>query len=585
MRAGEYYYFEAETHLSLLKSLQYSIEIGHQNYSNKVASYLVLHTKYIIKTHPLLNSADRMITEFYPQASQEIIAILNTYGHTKSDLISIDNNLKSLLKKVSVNYIDNIVNCIASFIGCKHQLQIHQKDIDYNAKLIFSYFYLNDYSRADISRFVSKLLEKGVKRYGDKIYIEGVIPINLHTRLIQHNVTNAPYDDILFKEIEMYFKNRSTIQQIKGFVDLAKYEKHKHTFIFKIDGASIKENEININGMRLIKTEHFRKLYESSLKYDSVNNFLDASSVLIEYSTQAHSQTLAEDEALSEVKTKIDRIGFILDKHLNLNTLGYIVKTNNELLWVNDIAERVSISEWDIKAIQNRDTAVNNPEFRKFLLSKENILAEAHAEINIEKSIHGYSKFLEQLTKNNLNGIDSLGGIPPKVLAMVYILILSEHKSLKRTIRSWGYNAIINSIPHPRIGKENKVELQDFMGRKTLPSLSEMNKRFKHPHTRYRFKMVNDSRKNLSEIEAFHYYIRHLLMLVRYRNIQEHMSTGEKQYAKKLILSFNSLFARALNYISIELNKPQNIGLSAEEVVHNIVKEGKTKVDSLNISF
>src|SRR5207253_1463590 len=102
-------------------------------------------------------------------------------------------------------------------------------------------------------------------------------------------------------------------------------------------------------------------------------------------------------------------------------------------------------------------------------------------------------------------------------------------------------------------------------------------------HTNYRIKTAYDSKNSAPRVEAFHYYVRFLLMLNRYRNIQEHMSINEKQYARKLKLSINVLLLRVLGFISMELNKTSNGGLTAEQVVKNLILEGKAKFDELNI--
>ena len=72
------------------------------------------------------------------------------------------------------------------------------KDMKYLSKLIFSYFYLQGYTRKAISSFVSGLLNKQYEKEEEKIYVYGALPNDLYQRLAAHNESDEKFNQTLF---------------------------------------------------------------------------------------------------------------------------------------------------------------------------------------------------------------------------------------------------------------------------------------------------------------------------------------------------------------------------------------------------
>ena len=119
------------------------------------------------------------------------------------------------------------------------------------------------------------------------------------------------------------------------------------------------------------------------------------------------------------------------------------------------------------------------------------------------------------------------------------------------------------------------------MKQKLLPKLLRI---LKHEHTLYRVKSAHKYNEQLNYTEAFHYYTRISLMLLKYRNIQEHAIKEDEHFKRRLKITVNTFFYRILQSIYIELKQPANVSLSVTEVIDNLVKRGKTLADNHNIS-
>lgn len=576
MKAGEYGWFEVESHLTLFESLLYFVSSEIDNNSPTFAGFTLSQVQYILKTHPLASSTDFLIQKYYSTVLPHFAVIQSQVQPYIPALVQVKTELEQILKILEQNYVENIVRGAAQLICCKHKLKKHLGGFEYWAKLLFTHFHItNGYARTDIASFVRQLLEKTVERDGDRIYIDSPIPTPLRKKLTEHNVTEAAFKQELFDEISNYFEKRNVFQQVEGLLSLAEREKYHYSFLFRVHGIYMREDELEIHGIKFTSTHHFKKVNKPRLKFDDVKQFLIEPSAIVEYSAPGLSQDEALRSAIQELKLKLDRIGFLTGKRLLLNPSHYLVHVKNQdIYWLNDNEERSPLDTWDADIVLERDKLINVAAYNAFLNDKESILVAAAAEENVNMSLHGYSKFIEQISKHSMNGLGD-GSVGKKNLAFAYLLLGLEQHQSKRDMARWAYNVINNSDACSLDATGFTLDdHKDFSRRKIIPSISEMYSRFKHAHTRFRLRKIT-KRTVQSDIDAFYYYVRFTVYLTKYRNLGEHLNSTEERLARKLKLSAHSLCVRVLQAVIRELRKPVNAIKTAAQIVKEMIHRGE----------
>lgn len=593
--AGEHADFETETHLSVINSLVYLIEEAISNPDPKFTPYTIKHAQYLLEHHPLLNSEDAIIKKFYSGIQINIDAISNLVidkSNLSINLTEISSNLKAIQQLVSTNYLEGLVSEIIKCIVCKHKLNKHKDVLNYFAKLLVSYYYFNGYSRKRISNFFKNILDSDVEVAGKQIGADSPVPWDLYQKLVQHNRSENAFDQELYSQLEDYFEKRTMKQQVEGFLHLSKYEKNEFTFYFKLEGVYYKASSQLIDGIKLISTENFIREYSEYLNdvgriyvTEPLKSFLTKSSALVEIKTQAYSLSDASEIAISILKEKVGRIGFYLNKKLQLETFEYINKHKNGDLHLREFQERVHLMEWDFASVKTRSLGNLKAEFSDYFLKLENVLIQAWIEPEINKALHIYSKFTEQLTKGlNINNDknSSKYSIPNKIMCATYLLLLQEKQRFNNTVKIWGFNVVINAHHNNNILK-NPIDRVKLGNNNKLYSLSKLSRILNHQHTLYRVKSAHKYDEKVNYTNAFHYYTRINLMLLKYRNIQEHSIKEDEHFKRRLKITVNTFFYRILQSVYIELKQSSNANFSVCEVMDNLVKKGKTIVDSHNI--
>jgi hypothetical protein len=578
-KAGEFYDFEIETHMSLVSYLQYCIKTNNESRTK----FLIKQIKYVCRTHPFCKKNDLILKKYYPNVLIWLQAIIEQEGLTENSLTSIDKKLEMIESEMSKTYFSNVVKELLRYITCKHKLNSHKYELNYSAQIIFSHFYLNGYSRENISNFTGKLLSKKLQKDRDKIRTDAPLPSKLYKKLVIHNRTNKPFNQTLYNEIENFLKSRTIQQQVEGLLDFSNSEKYNYFFIFKVNGIWLNSEKEVIHGITFLDTLKFKKKINKKRQYNGVFDFMSIPSVLIEYHAKGHSQDEAVKQAISELRTKLNRIGLVLNKYLHLDTSAYIIPfdESNKSYFLNELNERNSLYEWDIKALSKREKLTKRNAFNRFLLEKERSLSEAIGEQNIEYSLHLFSKFLELISKDSLQNIKSRGGIQDKVLAASYILLLDEKHIYRGVVRNWAHNLLLNTAHAERKFISNE-KMNKVINSKFYISLSENRKIFKQEHALYRVKKALRF-SNESNVEAFNYYIRYFSILIQYRNVNEHLNKSEEQISRKLILSASILLNRIFRSIIKEFSKKSNKYLSPNEIINSLILEGKSKADNLGI--
>lgn len=589
LKSGEYYHYEVETHISILEHLMFYAngEIESDKKDKKRIKYTIQNITFILKTHPLFQKEDGIISidkERYNQIRSLINQIIHIDTFVYDKLQMISQSIEDIKKLIAPSYLNDIVNSLFSMVNCSHTLNHHKKGFEYLAKLVFSHFYLKGHSRDRISGFINRLLDNKIYRQEERMYTDAPLPEKLYQRLIKHNKSGGPFDQKLFNDIQFFLTNRDLKQQIDGLIFLDRYNKYPFTFIFRVDGILIRESEFELMGIQFIQIKHFINQYsKKQLEYTDDFFSLNNRSVLTKISTEAYTQDDAVYLSLKSLREKLAKIARRIKGHFSISQEGYtfpISEQKGEKFWINPMPELCKLSKYDAIKIQYFEHNINKSPHKKLYVQLEAIITEAYIENNINLSLHYYRKFMQTLFEHiDTSGISAKNGIPKEIRVIALLLMYFERKEFKNGIRLWAQNRVIASMQFGNIDSINKFEhrIQETHGK--IP-INELIENTDQEHTIHEARKAIYYSKKVDEKKAYDYYVRQLLFIKQYRDKHEHANNNNDQIARKLHLYSYKIMNRLLANCFKELNRKKHKDLTHSTILRSTIDANIQKFES-----
>ncbi|MDX2361998.1 MAG: hypothetical protein QNK23_14405 [Crocinitomicaceae bacterium] len=588
LKSGEYYHYEVENHLSLLRNLIFFAK-GEIDSITPKADRLrntIKQIQYILKTHPLFQKEDGILsTELDRQVQIEKLLkeILNEPFKNKENLIKIREKLRGIEAVISPTYVDDLIQSLYSMVNCSHKLNHHKKGFEYLSRLVFSHFYNEGHSRERINGFIRKLLAKDITRQGDRIYTEAPLPPDLYQRLINHNTTEAPFSQTLSDDIQEYLDKRTLKQQIDGFVHISRYKKYPFKYIFRVDAIMIWSDSFELLDLSVFDINKFVKDHSDN-ELEFAKDFLERPnhSVLIEVCVDAYSHDEAVYVALSTLKQKLGILARRTRGRFSINQTGYTFRpSKGEQYWINTMPEPWKLSQFDIEHVEYMERKIASSQYKELYVQLENILTEGYVEDNINLSLHHFRRFMQVLFDNiNTEGISNDSGVPKEIRVLAFLLVSFERDRFISEIHLWATNIVTNlSGPFGAGGDSANNLRQRIRETNGNITLTELVASVEQEHTKYEAKKAKYYSKKVDEQDVFEYYSRQLLFIKQYRDKHEHATFLDDQIARKLNLYSYKLMNRLLEYSFKELNKKKNKGISHQVALRNIVDSVLNKLE------
>lgn len=592
LKSGEFYHYEIENHLSLINHLLFMIDAEIIRNNDSGMRHCFDQIKHLLKVHPLFSDKDLFITESEQKTEikcklQEISNVTSSNSELNNKLNTIRTNLVELNELAKPDYFKNIVKSISTKICCSHLLNHHKKHLYYLAKISFSYYYLNGYSRKLISSFADKIFKKRIDAVGHRIYFEGYLPFDLYQKQINNNRNGTEFNSELFDEIQSYIDGRTQLEQIAMLLHVLHYEKYEHKLLFRLDGimtfSDRSNDELDVLGLKIYQTNDFKKKYDL-YDYDSSKDFFhERQTAIVEITTNAFSQEDAVYQSIENLRNKLGRIMMLSNSRFSLSHIGYTFypPEGETEFWINTMPEVGKISTYDIDELNYINEKLTASSNKEFYLELEQILQEAYIEDNITTSIHYFRKFVEFLFKNiNECGVESNSGIPKEIRTIAYLLTYFEKKRFQTQIKQWVDNKLINSTQLPAELNGLANEYRKLVHNNNNPSFSLMQKYIAPvmQHTKYEANRAYKYSQNIDEKLVFQYYCRQLLFLKHYRDKHEHANITDDEIARKLGVYSYRILNRLLKDIFRVLVDDANISTSHKEILKTIVQSVKDRI-------
>jgi len=595
--SGEYIHYEVETHLSLIDHLIFIAQsdidnIHREDHQVRKIANLIQH---ICSTHPLLSEEDTFRSDDDIKSGNfqsKLDNILNetiTRGNSRSSLILFRDNLISIKEEIESIYFDKITHFLLVILCCKHTLHHHRKDFEYLSRLFFSKYYLDGYSRKQISQFVDRVLASNVYRHGDFIYTtKTLLPKELYHRQINHNRNKKPFDQELFNDIQDYLDKRDIKQQIEGFKHLLHYQKHKHHLLFKVDGLNIspgKDNDyVEVLGLKFYLVRDFRRIF-NHYDYKYAEDFFSTSnySGIVEVTVQAFSQDDAIFTALEVLGNKLGKLMRIENFSFAINRSGYTyypMEEDHGMFNINSMPENAYLSHFSAKNVSGMEKWVQRCFHSSFYLELEYILQQGYLETNPTSALHYFRKFIQTLISKEaieLANMINQYGIPAEIRAAACLLVHFERKSYQGGTRLWVHNKLINAQDFPFRGDElldeyKKIVYKDGVLLPLARTVQFIPERL--AQTKYEASRALYYSRKVNEMDVFEYYCRQLIFIKQYRDKYEHGNITDDLIARKLQLYSYRILARLLQKLLVEFSKKSNKNLSKDQILSNLICSG-----------
>ena len=597
---GEFHQYEVENHISLINHLVF---IADSTMIYPERTYIkngFLQIKEVCRTHPLFSKNDLFLTERDEKVRKKTFSLLKKI-EDESELGTKDTevwlnrirNIKGYLlgvkKILDVDYFKAIIASLSIKIGCKHSLQFHRQHFEYIARLVFSYYYLNGYSRNMINTFMRKSLDNRISNDGHNIYTQAFIPKELYDRLIHNNVYGNEFDKVLFNEIKDYLENRGTKGQIDSLFHRLHYKQHEHHLIFRLEGLIIspdeEEKELNILGLKISRIDDFKERH-SNFNYELTKDFFsnERYSALVEVKVDAFDQDDAVYAALEQLEKKLGKIMRVTNSRFNINRKYYTHFPQFErAFFVNPIPEMPTIGKYSLEELVSYEKRLFKLSHRELYYELEDILQKGYLEDNVSSSIHFYRKFIEILHKRIPDcGIDNVEGMPSEVRTIAYLFAYFEKRRYRNKILRFAHNKLLNmdlfNVDRNTPSKiyHSKVRETGFL----LPfheTLKYMGGELEH--TKYEMRRAMNYPISINQKQVFDYYVRQLLFIKQYRDKHQHANITDYLIERKLGVCTYRILNQLLQNIFSELGKKSNKKKSSGRILQELVLSSKKAVD------
>lgn len=579
LKSGEYYHYEVENHISLLQNLIFFAdgEINSITPTDHRFKVTIKQIQHIIQTHPLFQEKDGILSiesDRKKQVGKLLEKILVEPYKKKETLISIRETLILLKKIIAPTYVDDIIQSLFSMVNCNHKLSHHRKGFEYISRLVFSHFYYEGHSRERINGFIRKLLANDLTRQGNRMYTEAPLPHELYLRLIEHNTSEAVFNNMLSDDIQSYFDNRTLKEQIEGFIHISRYKKDTFKYIFRVDAMMIWSEEFEMLGLNVIDIRKFIKKH-SVKELEFATDFLERPnhSVLIEISVDAYSHDEAVYVALSSLRQKLGIIARRTRGRFSINQTGYTFHpSKGEQYHINTMPEPWKLSQFDVENVEYLEKMVTSSSHKELYNQLESILAEGYLEDNVNISLHHFRRFMQVVFDNTeAKDIENKNGIPKEIRVLASLLVYFERDRFISETQLWAVNIATNLSGPFGAGGDSSSELRKRI-RETNGNiqLTELIKIIDKEHTKYEARKARYYSRNIDERESYYYYERQLMFIKQYRDKHEHATFLDDQIARKLALYSYKLMNRLLENSFKELNKKRNKGIEHQAVFRSM---------------
>lgn len=321
-----------ETPLSLFENMLIQIE-ENKEYSKYIESYI---NNDLINDYQF-ETASELVDEFYSYVNKKSVP----YSFNADEKETLSNLIRNIIELLQKDYFKEAVEELISFVTCKHDLDIHIKEIIYYTKIIVNDFLLNGFTKNDLKHIFTYIFSKEIDRFP--------FPENLF-----FNVDKEFHEKVK----KDFLKDQTIKDQFEGIINF-RFKPQKEAYVvFKIFGICMDETEneaFNDVEFFSIKSKKLEKLRNTdSLVFRNYFNVSKDEASLVSVKVLYRSETYAEEVAIKKINDVVQII------NTSLNTSAYV--DNDVIITTNFIDARCTHRP-------HKKTCINNLKNRRELQS------------------------------------------------------------------------------------------------------------------------------------------------------------------------------------------------------------------------